>query len=77
MFGISFFFTFCFRAISRILSSFLKSGRSLLQAATFKTMPGKIGTHNGKFHCDEALACFMLKCLGDFSDFSVVRFELN
>ncbi|PAV60524.1 hypothetical protein WR25_25533 [Diploscapter pachys] len=36
-------------------------------------MPGKIGTHNGKFHCDEALACFMLKCLGDFSDFSVVR----
>ena len=23
----------------------------------------KIGTHNGSFHCDEALACYMLKCL--------------
>ena len=23
----------------------------------------KIGTHNGTFHCDEALACYMLKCL--------------
>uniref|UniRef100_A0A915KGH7 RRM domain-containing protein n=1 Tax=Romanomermis culicivorax TaxID=13658 RepID=A0A915KGH7_ROMCU len=32
-----------------------------------------IGTHNGTFHCDEALACFMLKCLPRFSDAKVVR----
>uniref|UniRef100_A0A1I7XGK6 UPF0160 protein MYG1, mitochondrial n=1 Tax=Heterorhabditis bacteriophora TaxID=37862 RepID=A0A1I7XGK6_HETBA len=32
-----------------------------------------IGTHNGKFHCDEALACFMLKRLDRFSKYSIVR----
>ena len=26
-----------------------------------------IGTHSGTFHCDEALACAMLKCLPEFS----------
>ena len=34
-----------------------------------------IGTHSGTFHCDEALACAMLKCLPEFSSAStpVVR----
>ncbi len=27
-----------------------------------------IGTHNGTFHCDEALAIAMLKMLPDFED---------
>ena len=27
----------------------------------------KIGTHNGTFHCDEALACYMLKCLPKYA----------
>ncbi|CAD6189500.1 unnamed protein product [Caenorhabditis auriculariae] len=36
-------------------------------------MPGKIGTHSGKFHCDEALACFMLKQLPEFKDHEIVR----
>lgn len=33
----------------------------------------KIGTHNGSFHCDEALACFLLKCLPKYavSPFSI------
>ncbi|CAI4223577.1 unnamed protein product [Auanema sp. JU1783] len=34
---------------------------------------GKIGTHNGKFHCDEALACFMLKNTKEFKDFEILR----
>ena len=33
----------------------------------------KIGTHNGRFHCDEALACFMLKILPRYKDATVVR----
>ena len=27
-----------------------------------------IGTHSGTFHCDEALACFMLKLLPEYKD---------
>ncbi|XP_063978967.1 MYG1 exonuclease [Diachasmimorpha longicaudata] len=33
----------------------------------------KIGTHNGMFHCDEALACFMLKQLPTYKDASIIR----
>ncbi len=27
-----------------------------------------IGTHNGTFHCDEVLACFMLKTLEEYKN---------
>ena len=33
----------------------------------------KIGTHNGTFHCDEVLACFMLKQLPHYKDAEIVR----
>lgn len=33
----------------------------------------KIGTHDGKFHCDEALACAMLMILPEFKDAVIVR----
>lgn len=33
----------------------------------------KIGTHDGGFHCDEALACFMLKTLPQYKDAVIVR----
>ncbi|XP_046743042.1 MYG1 exonuclease isoform X2 [Diprion similis] len=39
-------------------------------------MPGSevtIGTHDGCFHCDEALACYMLKLLPRFKNASIVR----
>jgi len=32
-----------------------------------------IGTHNGKFHCDEVFACYMLKKLPDFKDHTILR----
>ncbi|XP_005986186.1 UPF0160 protein MYG1, mitochondrial isoform X1 [Latimeria chalumnae] len=32
-----------------------------------------IGTHNGTFHCDEALAVFLLKQLPEYKDAEVVR----
>ncbi|GAB1605797.1 UPF0160 protein MYG1, mitochondrial-like isoform X1 [Argonauta hians] len=36
-------------------------------------MVKKIGTHNGTFHCDEALACFLLKLLPEYQDSTIVR----
>ncbi|XP_023235387.1 UPF0160 protein MYG1, mitochondrial-like [Centruroides sculpturatus] len=33
----------------------------------------KIGTHNGTFHCDEVLACFLLKLLPRYKDATIIR----
>lgn len=33
----------------------------------------KIGTHDGTFHCDEVLACALLKLLPQYKDASIVR----
>ncbi|CAL1546705.1 unnamed protein product [Lymnaea stagnalis] len=33
----------------------------------------KIGTHNGTFHCDEVLACFMLRQLEEYKDAEIIR----
>jgi uncharacterized UPF0160 family protein len=32
-----------------------------------------IGTHDGKFHCDEVLACFMLRLLPEYSNAQIIR----
>ena len=36
----------------------------------------QIGTHDGAFHCDEALACWMLHQTLDFRDASITRTRL-
>jgi len=33
----------------------------------------RIGTHDGTFHCDEALACYMLKLVDEFKSSPIVR----
>ncbi|KAI2796007.1 hypothetical protein BLOT_016211 [Blomia tropicalis] len=33
----------------------------------------KIGTHDGVFHCDEALACYLLKRLPQYKDGEIIR----
>ncbi|KAG7244802.1 hypothetical protein INR49_029821 [Caranx melampygus] len=33
----------------------------------------KIGTHNGTFHCDEALACFLLRLLPEYKNAEIIR----
>ncbi|CAI8022415.1 MYG1 exonuclease, partial [Geodia barretti] len=47
----------------------------LLQMSTIKKHCAEktIGTHDGTFHCDEVLACYMLKKLPEFSDARIVR----
>lgn len=44
-----------------------KRPRSRLMAAP------RIGTHNGTFHCDEALACALLRLLPQYRDAEIVR----
>ena len=33
----------------------------------------RVGTHNGSFHCDEALGCFMIRLSDKFSGADIVR----
>uniref|UniRef100_A0AAA9RV32 MYG1 exonuclease n=2 Tax=Bos TaxID=9903 RepID=A0AAA9RV32_BOVIN len=35
--------------------------------------PPRIGTHNGTFHCDEALACALLRLLPEYREAEIVR----
>ncbi|KAM5287965.1 MYG1 exonuclease [Ctenodactylus gundi] len=35
--------------------------------------PPRIGTHNGTFHCDEALACALLRLLPEYQNAEIVR----
>lgn len=35
--------------------------------------PKRVGTHNGSFHCDEALGCFMIRLTDKFSGAEIVR----
>jgi len=38
-----------------------------------KRTPLWIGTHSGTFHCDEVVACFMLKQLEEFKNAEIFR----
>lgn len=51
------------------MSSFI--AKNLMKRCKLATM--KIGTHSGVFHCDDALACFMLKCLPRYNEAQIIR----
>lgn len=51
------------------MSSFI--AKNLMKRCKLDTM--KIGTHSGVFHCDDALACFMLKCLPRYKGAQIIR----
>lgn len=36
-------------------------------------MKNNIGVHNGTFHCDDVLACFLLKQLPEFKSLEILR----
>lgn len=48
------------------------TARMMAQEAKKAKLP-TIGTHNGTFHCDEILACFMLQQLPAYKNASIVR----
>jgi len=43
------------------------------QAKRQRIMAKKIGTHDGTFHCDEALACYLLLKTKEFKDADIIR----
>ena len=47
-----------------VMSSSLSSESEAKRMCDAKT----IGTHSGHFHCDEALACYMLRLLPEYKD---------
>eukprot|EP01018_Ginkgo_biloba_P021153 Gb_01815 [translate_table: standard] len=36
-------------------------------------VPKRVGTHNGTFHCDEALACYMIRLTQKFNNAEIIR----
>ena len=61
--------------LATFMSSFLQPIRESVVLSTFpsSTATKVIGTHDGSFHCDEALAISMLKILPEFQDSPVLR----
>lgn len=60
---------------TRILSSF-PVPVSRVSNSSFSTAASqlkRVGTHNGTFHCDEALACFIIRLTDKFSAANVFR----
>ncbi|KAH8359791.1 hypothetical protein KR093_008884, partial [Drosophila rubida] len=57
----------------------LRKYQSKMSAANEESTPAKrstpptIGTHSGTFHCDEVVACFMLKQLPEFENSDIFR----
>ncbi|XP_045538166.1 MYG1 exonuclease [Papilio machaon] len=60
-----------FHNISNLVNYSSKSKYSIIKR--FNSINMKIGTHDGVFHCDEVLACCMLKLLPNFKDAEIVR----
>ncbi|KAL7290974.1 hypothetical protein TKK_0015120 [Trichogramma kaykai] len=54
------------RVVSKVKYSF--NYQSVLKMSSIK-----IGTHSGTFHCDEVLACYMLKLLPEYKDATIIR----
>lgn len=51
----------------------LKSVIGILSSSFTTSCSKRVGTHSGTFHCDEALACFMLHITEHFSGADIVR----
>ncbi|XP_065354445.1 MYG1 protein-like [Calliphora vicina] len=68
-------FTFKLLFLGLLLIHFAKTTRPQLRRKRLRTegSPLTIGTHSGTFHCDEVLACFMLKQLPEYANAKILR----
>ncbi|CAN1325021.1 MYG1 exonuclease [Linum perenne] len=72
MFALGFRFRYLVHFTATTITSRFITTRRL--CAFSATAPRKrVGTHNGTFHCDEALSCFMIRLTHNFSDAEIVR----
>ena len=68
-----------FAAFPNALTSFLNMANPSTRVSAYSSgsptsAPLKrVGTHNGSFHCDEALGCFMIRLTHNFSSAEIVR----
>lgn len=62
---------FTVRKIQSMLRSVIKMAET--SAKRMKMGPVSIGTHNGHFHADEALAVYMLRMLPTYQDSTLIR----
>lgn len=66
------------KVLNNIYCSVFKSNRITIQSYSagrqyVSQTIMKIGTHDGVFHCDEVLACYMLKSLPEYKDAEIIR----
>lgn len=67
---LTFFQTFNSIILPKSQSNYTSS-TSRVFSSSFSTK--RVGTHNGSFHCDEALACFLIRLTNKFSAARIVR----
>ena len=53
--------------------AFTSASVRCMSAGTKRMAPKTIGTHDGSFHCDEALGCFLLHQTKAYADATIVR----
>ena len=63
------FFTLQLRLMSNAKTARVSDSSSPSSHASLK----RVGTHNGSFHCDEALGCFMIRLTRKFFNAEIVR----
>lgn len=67
------------RLLPKLLTHFVELNQLKMSTANVEPTPAKritpptIGTHNGTFHCDEVVACFMLKQLPEYENSDIFR----
>lgn len=57
----------------RMAASPTVSSPAYSTGSPYQDPPKRVGTHNGSFHCDEALGCFMIRLTNKFSNAEIVR----
>ncbi|XP_034948921.1 UPF0160 protein C27H6.8 [Chelonus insularis] len=57
----------------KLLKSSNTQSKEIFRTFSNMSLTKKIGTHSGTFHCDEVLACFMLKQLPEYKDAQIIR----
>jgi len=61
-----------FQAI-RVQSLHRSSANLLTMSESVKKVKKLIGTHSGPFHCDDVLACFLIRQLDQYKDAEIIR----
>ncbi|KAJ8982928.1 hypothetical protein NQ317_004584 [Molorchus minor] len=64
---------YLFRTSSNIAGKVWEGFHAMAANCKTPRLIKKIGTHNGVFHCDEILACFMLKQLPEYAEAEIIR----